>query len=45
MTVTEGTGLVSVACPKGYRGNVSAVCAPDADQWSDLRNECVVTRA
>jgi hypothetical protein len=36
----EGSGRMLVPCPNGYRGNVSAVCAPDAERWSDVRNEC-----
>eukprot|EP01043_Picozoa_sp_COSAG02_P012684 COSAG02_NODE_493_length_21166_cov_13.181318_13_plen_1358_part_00 len=39
-TSLEGTGRVSTPCPAGYRGNISAVCAEDADQWTDLRTQC-----
>ena len=36
----EGSGLTSVPCPPGYTGNVSAVCAPDAEVWSNFRGRC-----
>eukprot|EP01043_Picozoa_sp_COSAG02_P000681 COSAG02_NODE_13_length_57813_cov_14.298276_15_plen_1164_part_00 len=36
----EGSGLTSVPCPTGYTGNISAVCAPDAEVWSSIRGRC-----
>lgn len=42
-TAVEGTGRVYASCPKGFAGNVSAVCIPDADRWNDLQVHCTCT--
>jgi hypothetical protein len=42
-SAVEGSGRVFASCPNGYAGNVSAVCAPDADRWSDLQIRCHCT--
>jgi hypothetical protein len=36
----EGAGRVTVGCPEGYYGTLSAVCAPDADAWSEVALAC-----
>jgi len=38
----EGSGPFIVPCPEGYTGNISAVCAPDAEEWSSLQERCRV---
>eukprot|EP01043_Picozoa_sp_COSAG02_P048254 COSAG02_NODE_4723_length_5050_cov_2.928701_1_plen_801_part_00 len=40
---TEGSGRVSVRCPKGYHGELSVACDIGADAWSS-RRDCTFLR-
>jgi hypothetical protein len=45
--VVQGTGDVTIQCPKNFAGEITRMCAPNEDKWSPAGGEpgtCIPTR-